>query len=335
MPENSGRKISAKQLAEPFPKPINALENPRFAGVPTFMRLPHIADAKRLDVALIGVPFDGGTSYRPGPRFGPRHVRQQSAIIRPYHPVLNVSPFDLLRVADYGDLAVNPLSIEDTFQRIESGLKSVLDDGAIPLCIGGDHSILLPILRAIHAVHGPVALIQLDAHSDTWDQYWGMKYSHGTPVRRAIEEGLLDESHILQIGLRGQLYGADDMDYAREHKIKMITSEEFHDGGLAVVRESLAAFRGRRIYFSLDIDVVDPAFAPGTGTPQVGGLSSHQILSLVRSFAGLVFVGCDLVEVSPQYDSAEITSLLAANLLFEQLCLLCVAEGSRSRPVSP
>jgi agmatinase len=327
MPEKSGRKISAKQLAEPFPKPINSLEFPRFAGVPTFMRLPHLPDAKRLDVALIGVPFDGGTSYRPGPRFGPRHVRQQSAIIRPYHPVLDVSPFELLRVADYGDLAVNPLSIDDTFHRIESGLKTVLDDSAVPLCVGGDHSILLPILRAIHAAHGPVGLIQLDAHSDTWDQYWGMKYSHGTPVRRAIEEGLLDEANILQVGLRGQLYGADDLDYAREHKIKMITAEAIHDVGLSVVREALASFTGHKIYFSLDIDVVDPAFAPGTGTPQVGGLSSHQILTLVRSFAGLNFVGCDLVEVSPQYDSAEITSLLAANLLFEQLCLLCLADG--------
>jgi agmatinase len=327
MSEKGGRKVSARQLAEPFPKPVNALENPRFAGVSTFMRLPHIPDAKRLDVALIGIPFDGGTSYRSGPRFGPRHVRQQSAIIRPYHPVLDVSPFDMLRVADYGDLAVNPLSIEDTFRRIESGLKTVLDDGAIPLCVGGDHSILLPILRAIHAAHGPVGLIQLDAHSDTWDEYWGMKYSHGTPVRRAIEEGLLDEAHILQIGLRGQLYGADDLDYAREHKIKMITAEEIHDAGPSMVREALAGFRGRKTYFSLDIDVVDPAFAPGTGTPQVGGLSSHQILSLVRSFAGLNFVGCDLVEVSPQYDSAEITSLLAANLLFEQLCLLCLGEG--------
>ncbi len=327
MSEKGGRKVSRKQLAEPFPKPVNALENPRFAGVSTFMRLPHIPDAKRLDVALIGVPFDGGTSYRPGPRFGPRHVRQQSAIIRPYHPVLDVSPFDLIRVADYGDLAVNPLSIEDTFLRIESGLKTVLDDGAVPLSVGGDHSILLPILRAIRAAHGPVGLIQLDAHSDTWDEYWGMKYSHGTPVRRAIEEGLLDEAHILQIGLRGQLYGAGDLDYAREHQIKMITAEEIHDAGLAMVAKALKGFRSCKIYLSLDIDVVDPAFAPGTGTPQVGGLASHQILSLVRSFAGLNFVGCDLVEVSPPYDSAEITSLLAANLLFEQLCLLCLAQG--------
>jgi agmatinase len=328
MSQNSGGKISAKQLSEPHPQPINALENPRFAGIPTFMRLPHIPDARRLDVALIGVPFDGGTSYRPGPRFGPRHVRQQSAIIRPYHPVLHVSPFDLLRVADYGDLAVNPLSIEDTLQRIEAGLKTVLDQGAVPICVGGDHSILLPILRAMHRTHGPVAMIQLDAHSDTWDQYWGMKYSHGTPVRRAIEEGLLDETHVLQIGLRGQLYGPDDLDYAREHKIKMITAETVHDHGMSVIHESLKGFQGRKTYFSLDIDVVDPAFAPGTGTPQVGGLSSHQILTVVRTLAGLNFVGCDVVEVSPPYDSAEITSLLAANLVFEQLCLLCLAAGS-------
>jgi agmatinase len=317
----SRRKL--KKLSEPHPMPVNALEFPRFAGIPTFMRLPHIADASRLDVALIGIPFDGGTSYRTGPRFGPRHIRQQSAMIRPYNPVLDVSPFDRLRVADYGDLSVNPVSIEDTYKRITAGLKPVLDAGTIPMSVGGDHSILLPILRAIHAAHGPVALVQLDAHSDTWDQYWGMKYSHGTPVRRAIEEGLLAEPYILQVGLRGQLYGTDDMDYAREHKIAMITSEEFHERGVDLVRKKLKAFGNRKTYLSLDIDVVDPAFAPGTGTPQVGGLSSVQILDLVRALKGLNLVGCDLVEVSPQYDSAEITSLLAANLLFEQLCLFC------------
>jgi agmatinase len=191
------------------------------------------------------------------------------------------------------------------------------------MCVGGDHSILLPILRAIHAVHGPVGLIQLDAHSDTWDQYWGMKYSHGTPVRRAIEEGLLAELHILQIGLRGQLYNANDLDFAREHKIMMVTAEEFHEHGLPLIREQLKLFKGVKTYLSLDIDVVDPAFAPGTGTPQVGGLSSVQILGLVRALRGLDFVGSDLVEVSPQFDSADITSLLAANLLFEQLCLFC------------
>lgn len=324
MAKSGGSKRTLKKLPEPHPSPVNAMEYPRFAGLSTFMRLPHISDAKRLDVALIGVPFDGGTSYRTGARFGPRHIRHQSAIIRPYHPVLDVSPFDVVRVADYGDLPVNPLSIEDTFARITAGLKPVLDEGTIPMCVGGDHSILLPILRAIHAKHGPVALLQLDAHSDTWDQYWGMKYSHGTPVRRAIEEGLLAEPYIFQVGLRGQLYDAHDMDFARQHGIVVATAEEFHQHGLAIIRKKLQAFKGRKSYLSLDIDVVDPAFAPGTGTPQVGGLSSVQILDLVRAFAGLNFVGCDLVEVAPPYDSSEITSLLAANLLFEQLCLFCM-----------
>jgi agmatinase len=323
MSSSPAKRIKPKQLPELHPTPVNALDYPRFAGIPTFMRLPHIPDAKRLDVALIGVPYDGGTSYRPGPRFGPRRVREQSALIRPYNPVLNVSPFERLRVADYGDLSVNPLSIEDTFRRITTELNAVLQEGAIPMCVGGDHSILLPILRSIHKFHGPVALIQLDAHSDTWDEYWGIKYSHGTPVRRAIEEGLLAEPYILQVGLRGQLYNAQDLDYAREHKIDMVTAEEFHEHGLPLVHNKLKAFEGLKTYLSLDIDVVDPAFAPGTGTPQVGGLSSVQILGLVRALRGLNFVGCDLVEVSPQFDSADITSLLAANLLFEQLCLMC------------
>jgi agmatinase len=312
-----------KKLSESHPIPVDALEYPRFAGIPTLFRLPHIVDPSRLDVALIGVPFDGGTSYRTGARMGPRRVREQSAIIRPYNPVLKVSPFSHLRVGDYGDLSTNPLSIEDTYDKIVKDLKPVLDADAVPICLGGDHSILLPILRAIHAKHGPVALVQLDAHSDTWDQYWGKKYSHGTPVRRAIEEGLLQEPYILQVGLRGQLYSPEDMDYANEHKIGIVTAEEFHEHGLPLVREKLKGFGSRKTYFTLDIDVVDPAFAPGTGTPQVGGLSSHQILELVRALRTLNLVGCDLVEVSPQYDAADLTSLLAANLLFEQLCLFC------------
>jgi agmatinase len=315
--------LRRKNLSEPHPMQANAMEFPRFAGVPTFMRLPHIPDPTRLDVALIGVPFDGGTTYRPGPRFGPRHIRDQSAIIRPYNPVLDLSPFECLRAADYGDLSVNPASIEDTYRRITLGLKPVLDAGTIPMCVGGDHSILLPILRAIHAVHGPVGLIQFDAHSDTWDQYWGIKYTHGTPVRRAIEEGLLADSYILQVGLRGQLNSRDDKDYAYQHQIAMITTEEFHQHGMPLVQQKLKAFEGRKTYFTLDIDVVDPAFAPGTGTPQVGGCSSVEIVDLVRALKGLNLVGCDLVEVSPQFDSAELTSLLAANLLFEQLCLFC------------
>ena len=314
-----------KDLSEPYPSPIDALQYPRFAGISTFMRLPQISDSKRLDVAIIGVPYDGGTSYRPGPRFGPRHIREQSAIIRPYNPVLEVCPFQLMRVADYGDLSVNPLSIENTFDRITNELKPILDANTIPMCVGGDHSILLPILRAIHQAHGPVGLIQLDAHSDTWDEYWGIKYSHGTPVRRAIEEGLLLPGCVLQVGLRGQLYDRRDMDYIRDNGISTVTSEEFHEHGLALVQDKLAQFEGVKTYLSLDIDVVDPAFAPGTGTPQVGGLSSAQIIELVRSLKAVDLVGCDLVEVSPQFDSAEITSLLAANLLFEQLCLFCTS----------
>ncbi len=305
-----------------FPAPTDALVTPRFAGISTFMRLPHITDPNELDVALVGVPFDSATSYRPGARFGPRHIRDQSAIIRPYNPALGVNPFTRHRIADFGDLSVNPLSIEDTFTRITEGLAPLLAAGVIPICVGGDHSILLPILRAIHARHGPVALVQLDAHSDTWDQYWGVKYCHGTPVRRAIEEGLLADGLVLQVGLRGQLYAEADFDFSREHKIAWVTGEEFHAKGIPEVQRKLRRFRNHPTYLTLDIDVVDPAFAPGTGTPQVAGLSSAQIVDLVRSLKGLHFVGADVVEVAPAYDSAGITSLLAANLLYELLCLL-------------
>ncbi len=308
--------------AAPFPAPVDALVTPRFAGISTFLRLPQITNLAELDVAIVGIPFDGGTSYRAGARHGPRQVRDQSALIRPYNPALGVNPFIRKRTADYGDLPVNPLSIDDSFRRIETGIRTLLEAGVIPLSVGGDHSILLPILRAIHATHGPVGLIQLDAHSDTWDQYWGMKYSHGTPVRRAIEEGLLAEGLVLQVGLRGQLYAEDDLDYARANGIVMVTAEEFHAKGVAGLKKQLARFRDKSTYLSLDIDVVDPAFAPGTGTPQVGGLSSAQILALVRGLAGLRLVGADVVEVSPPFDSAGITSLLAANLLHEILCIL-------------
>ena len=286
------------------------------------MRLPHISEPDELDIALLGIPFDGGTTYRPGTRFGPRHIRQQSAIIRPWNPVLNVDPFTKYRIADYGDFSVNPLSIEDTFRRVEEQMKPVLNAGVRPVSVGGDHSLSLPLLRSIAKVHGPVALVQFDAHNDLWDEYFGCKLSHGTPFRRAIEEGLLLEGKFLQVGLRGQVYSKHDFDFARKHKVKMIMAEEYHKGGIALFRKQLAAFRKQPVYITLDIDCVDPAYAPGTGTPQVGGFTSIQILELVRELAGLNIVGCDLVEVSPPYDSGEITSLLAANLLYELLCVL-------------
>jgi agmatinase len=307
----------------PHPQPVDALEYARFTGVPTFMRLPNITQPAELDIAIIGVPFDGGTTYRPGPRFGPRNVRVQSAIIRPWNPVLKVNPFAKYRIADFGDLPVNPLSIEDTFRRIEKGLARVLEAGARTVCVGGDHSISLPILRAIAKKHGgPVCLIQFDAHNDLWDEYFGSKYSHGTPFRRAFEEGLLQDGGVLQVGLRGQVYGEDDFDFARAHKVRMVTAEEFHAKGMAPVVRHLKAFRGKPVYVTLDIDCVDPAYAPGTGTPQVGGFTSAQIVELVRSLRGLDILGCDLVEVSPPFDNGELTSLLAANLLFELLCVL-------------
>lgn len=313
--------MKPKRLAGPRPAPVDALVYPRFSGISTFMRLPHIPRAQELDIALIGIPFDNGATYRSGPRFGPRNVRVQSAMIRPWNPVLNVDPFSRWRIADYGDLSINPLSLEDTFGRITNQLNDVLGAGARTLCVGGDHSILLPILRSIHRKFGPVSLIQFDAHNDTWAGYFGSSHSHGTPVRRAVEEGLLLPGHVLQVGLRGQVYSKDDFEFGRKHKFSVVTAEEFHRGGLAPVKKLLKQFRGTPVYLTLDIDVVDPAFAPGTGTPQVGGLSSFQILELVRSLVGQKIVGADLVEVSPPYDNGEITSLLAANLMYEMLCL--------------
>jgi agmatinase len=314
---------SRRTFRLPHPQPVDALEYARFTGVPTFMRLPNITQPEELDIAIIGVPFDGGTTYRPGPRFGPRNVRVQSAIIRPWNPVLKVNPFAKYRVADFGDLPVNPLSIEDTFSRIEKGLARVLEGDARTVCVGGDHSISLPILRAVAKKHGgPVCLIQFDAHNDLWDEYFGSKYSHGTPFRRAFEEGLLQDGGVLQVGLRGQVYGEDDFDFAHAHKVRMVTAEEFHAKGMAPVLRHMKAFRGKPVYVTLDIDCVDPAYAPGTGTPQVGGFTSAQIVELVRALQGLDILGCDLVEVSPPFDTGELTSLLAANLLFELLCVL-------------
>jgi agmatinase len=315
-------KSPPKKYKLPHPEPLDALVHGRSGGIATFMRLPHITQPEELDVALLGIPFDGGTTYRPGPRFGPRHVRAQSVLIRGWNPVLKINPFEKYRIADYGDLSVNPLSIEDTFRRVEEQMKPLHEAGTRCISVGGDHSLSLPLLRAITKHHGPVGVIQFDAHNDLWDEYFGSRYSHGTPFRRAIEEYLILQGAFLQVGLRGQVYSAHDFDFAKKHKVKMITAEEFHVGGIALLRRQLKAFRGKPVYITLDIDSVDPAYAPGTGTPQVGGFTSIQILELVRALRGLNIVGCDLVEVSPPYDTGEITSLLAANLLYELLCVL-------------
>lgn len=314
-------KNAPKKYRLPHPEPIDALQHTRSGGIATFMRLPHINEPEELDIALVGIPFDGGTTYRPGTRFGPRHVRDQSVLIRPWNPVLKINPFAKFRVADFGDLSVNPLSIQDTFRRIEDQMQPVLDAGTRCAVVGGDHSISLPLLRATAKKYGPVAVIQFDAHNDLWDEYFGCKLSHGTPFRRAIEEGLIREHSFLQVGLRGQVYGKEDFEFAHKRKVAMITAEEFHAHGIKVFREHLQAFHAKPVYVTLDIDCVDPAFAPGTGTPQIGGFTSAQIVELVRALRGLKLVGCDLVEVSPPYDNGAITSLLAANLLYELLCV--------------
>jgi agmatinase len=308
-----------------LPGPRDPFVSPRFAQIATFMLLPHVASPAGLDVALLGIPYDGGTSYRPGARFGPRAVREQSSLIRPWNPVLKVHPFERLRVADCGDVDVAPISIERTFEAITRRVAEVIDAGARPLAVGGDHSISLPILRALGRRHGPVGLVHFDAHPDTWDEYFGSKFFHGTPFRRAVEEGLVDPGRMVQVGIRGPLYGPEDFAFQDQHGIEVIRIETVKEQGVARVAERLARLRGAPAYCSFDIDAVDPAFAPGTGTPEVAGLTSYEAVSLVRALADLTLVGADVVEVAPPYDGpGQVTALLAANLVFELLSVMAL-----------
>ena len=288
------------------------------------MRLPHVEDAAGLDVAIVGVPYDGGTSYRPGSRLGPREIRSQSSLIRPYSYFQKVAPFDRLNVADVGDVDAPPVSIEKCYAAIEGRIDAILNKGARPIVIGGDHSISLPVLRSLARKWGALALVQFDAHIDTWDEYFGGKYFHGTPFRRAIEEGLVDPRRFVQVGIRGPMYGEDDFDFHRQHGITVIDIDEVGRLGTQGVSERVRSVVGSGpVYVTFDIDAVDPAFAPGTGTPEVGGLTSGEALHLVRGLAGLSIAGADLVEVSPPFDGpGQITSVLAANLLFELLCVV-------------
>ena len=304
-------------------QPRPSFQSPRFAQPATFMRLPHVADARGLDVAIVGVPFDGGTSYRPGARLGPREIRAQSSLIRSYSYFQKVAPFDRLNVADAGDIDAPPVSIEKCYEAVESGIAAIAGAGARPLVIGGDHSITLPVLRALAKQHGPLGLVQFDAHIDTWDEYFGGRYFHGTPFRRAIEEGLVVGRRFIQVGIRGPMYGEDDFDFHREHGITMIDIDQVKDRGIPSVVADIRRIVTGPAYMTFDIDGVDPAFAPGTGTPEVGGLTSHEAQRLVRGLAGLSLVGGDIVEVSPLFDGpGQITAVLAANLAFEFLCSL-------------
>jgi len=305
--------------------PRDPFVSPRFGQIATFMLLPYADSPAGLDVALLGLPYDGGVSYRPGARFGPRAVREQSSLIRPWNPVLKVHPFEKLRVADCGDVDTVPISIERTHAAIEAKIDEVIALGARPLCVGGDHSVTLPIIRALARKHGPLAVVHFDAHPDTWDQYFGSKLFHGTPFRRAIEEGAIDPRRMIQVGIRGPLYGSEDFAFHDEHGLEVLRIEPIKEQGLAWAAGRLARLRGMPLYLSFDIDAVDPAYAPATGTPEVGGLTSWEALTLVRSLAVCTLVGADIVEVSPPYDGpGQITSLLAANLAFEILGVMAL-----------
>ena len=310
-----------------MPAPRNPFVSPRFGQIATFMLLPAVDSPVGLDVALMGIPYDGGTSYRTGARFGPRAVREQSSIIRTWHPVLKVHPFERLRVADCGDVDVVPISIEATYAAITRRLDEVVAAGATPVCVGGDHSITLAILRSVARRHGPVGVVHFDAHPDTWDEYFGSKFFHGTTFRRAVEEGLVDPRRMIQVGIRGPLYGPEDFAFQDEHGMEVIRIETVKEQGVPWVAQRLARLRGGPVYCSFDIDAVDPAYAPGTGTPEVGGLTSYEAQVLLRSLEGLSLVGADVVEVSPLYDGpGQVTALLAANLMFELVCLLALGR---------
>ena len=310
-------------------EPPDATVAPRYTGVRTFARLPHVALPRDdVDAAVIGVPFDTATSFRSGARFGPEAIRSASMLLRPYHPALGIDVFGTLSLVDGGDLAVTPGNALRTTEQIDAGLRPLLEAGIVPLVLGGDHSIVLGELRAQRAVHGPVALVLLDAHADTWDQYYGERYFHGTPFRRAVEEGLVDPARSVMAGMRGPLYGPEDMDVPRELGFDVIpgpdlvamTPDQYGDRVRARLNDGPA-------YLSFDIDVLDPASAPGTGTPEVAGLQPREALAFLRALAGMSVTGFDVVEVAPPYDSpGQITALNAAAVAYDLLALLARAR---------
>jgi guanidinobutyrase len=311
-------------MTERFNQPLSGNEMPRFAGPASMFRLPYQGSAEGLDVAIVGVPLDIGTSNRTGSRYGPRQIRAESVLVRPYGMATRAAPFDSFQVADTGDVALNTFSLEKSITIIERHFDEVLATGAKTVSLGGDHTIALPILRAQHKVHGPVALVHVDAHADVNDEMFGEKVTHGTIFRRAIEEGLVDPGNMIQIGLRATGYAADDFDWARRQGVEVVTAEECWYRSLSPVMEAFRARVGPNtpVYLSFDIDGLDPSVAPGTGTPEPAGLMTSQGLEIIRGIWGLNLIGADLVEVSPAYDTTGNTALLASNLVFEMLCSL-------------
>jgi guanidinopropionase len=320
-------------MNDSFFHPVSGFDLPRYAGIPTFMRLPHVTlDDPRfsdVDIGLIGVPWDSGTTNRPGPRHGPRQLRDMSTMIRAQNGATGARPFEAVNCADLGDVPPNPADLMDSMDRITSFYKTVLQTGILPMTAGGDHLSTLPILRAV-AAKSPVGMIHFDSHTDLFNAYFnGSKYTHGTPFRRAVEEGLLDPHRVCMIGIRGTTYDNEDRDFAKSVGIRVIPIEEFHARGIADVMSEAREIAGSGdTYISYDIDFVDPAFAPGTGTPEIGGPNSFQAIEVVRHLEGVNIVGADLVEVSPPFDPSGGTAYLGASVIFEMLCVI----ASRLRP---
>jgi guanidinopropionase len=312
-------------------QPVDAANVPRFAGPTTFMRLPLVSSAAGLDIALVGIPWDGGTTNRAGARHGPREIRSQSSLMRRVHHVSGTEPFSLAKVADVGDVSVNPINLMNGLQRIEAGIASIVSSGAIPLIAGGDHLTTLPVLRAV-ARKQPVGMIHFDAHSDTNDKYFGDNpYTHGTPFRRAIEEGLLDPKRVIQIGIRGSIYEPGEHDWARSQGIRIIYMEEFVQRGVSKVMEEARRIAGKGpTYVTFDIDCLDPSFAPGTGTPEVGGFTTREAQQMIRLLDGVNIIGADVVEVAPPFDLGNLTALAGATMMFELLCVMATALKRRN-----
>ena len=310
-------------------EPVSGMDLPRFAGPSTFCRLPELRDVPYCDIAVLGIPFDAGTSYRPGARFGPQAIRQASRHLRTnFHPVYDTEPYKTLQVADAGDVGCNPFNIDAAIEQIESAANALFEQARAIVSLGGDHTIAVPLLRAVNKQVGPVALVHFDAHLDTWDTYFGAPYTHGTPFRRAAEEGLFKDDASMHVGIRGPLYSRQDLEQDRELGFKVIHCDELQSDGV----EHVAARIRRRVgenplYLSIDIDVLDPSHAPGTGTPEIAGMSSRELLNILRGLRGLNLIAADIVEVAPAYDHAEITSLAAATIAFEMINLIAYKEN--------
>ncbi|GAB6903921.1 agmatinase [Kineosporia succinea] len=310
--------------------PVDSSRVPRFAGPATFARLPRLDEVPSADIAVVGIPFDSGVSYRPGARFAPSAVRETSRLLRPYHPGLDVSPFATTQVVDAGDIAVNPFDIGEAVETVQEQVGALMDTGAAVVTIGGDHTLSLPLLRAVAQRHGPVALLHFDAHLDTWDTYFGEPYTHGTPFRRAVEEGIVDTEALSHVGTRGPLYGKADLTDDQRLGFGIVTSADVMRQGVDEVVGRLRSRIGERpLYVSIDIDVLDPAHAPGTGTPEAGGLTSRELLEILRGLNGSDLIGADVVEVAPAYDHADITSVAASHVAYDLVSLLSVNRATQ------